>query len=66
VESPEVLKGFFTAMQALNEAGLVLAYHDRSDGGLITALVEMALAGHCGFTPYTPNSRGGTGSGRRR
>ncbi len=49
VESPELLKGFFTAMQALIEAGLVRAYHDRSDGGLLTALVEMAFAGHCGF-----------------
>ncbi|HYO55511.1 phosphoribosylformylglycinamidine synthase [Archangium sp.] len=49
VESPETLKGFFAAMQALNEAGLVLAYHDRSDGGLLTTLVEMAFAGHCGF-----------------
>ncbi|ATB26685.1 phosphoribosylformylglycinamidine synthase [Melittangium boletus] len=48
VERPEVLRGFFAAMQALNEAGLVLAYHDRSDGGLITSLVEMAFAGHCG------------------
>jgi phosphoribosylformylglycinamidine synthase len=49
VENPEALKGFFAAMQELNEAGLVLAYHDRSDGGLVTTLVEMAFAGHCGF-----------------
>ncbi|WP_257456323.1 phosphoribosylformylglycinamidine synthase [Archangium lipolyticum] len=49
VESPELLKGFFSAMQVLNEEGLLLAYHDRSDGGLLTTLVEMAFAGHCGF-----------------
>ncbi|MET0404233.1 MAG: phosphoribosylformylglycinamidine synthase [Cystobacter sp.] len=49
VERPEVLKEFFGAMQALNELSLVLAYHDRSDGGLLTTLVEMAFAGHCGF-----------------
>jgi phosphoribosylformylglycinamidine synthase len=49
VERPERLQGFFDAMQALNEAGLVLAYHDRSDGGLVTTLVEMAFAGHCGL-----------------
>jgi phosphoribosylformylglycinamidine synthase len=32
----------------LNETGALLAYHDRSDGGLITTLIEMAFAGHCG------------------
>ncbi|MCI0571670.1 MAG: phosphoribosylformylglycinamidine synthase [Myxococcaceae bacterium] len=48
VESPEALGGFFAAVQALNEAGLVLAYHDRSDGGLFATLAEMAFAGHCG------------------
>ncbi|WP_434380560.1 phosphoribosylformylglycinamidine synthase [Melittangium boletus] len=49
VESAEGLRGFFATMQALNEAGLVLAYHDRSDGGLVTTLVEMAFAGHRGL-----------------
>src|SRR5690606_31877939 len=42
-------KSFFAAMQELNERGLLLAYHDRSDGGLFTALCEMAFAGRCGF-----------------
>jgi phosphoribosylformylglycinamidine synthase len=49
VDNPALLKGFFAALQALNEEGLVLAYHDRSDGGLFTTLVEMAFAGHCGI-----------------
>ncbi|ATB40854.1 phosphoribosylformylglycinamidine synthase [Cystobacter fuscus] len=49
VDDPESLKGFFAAVQALNDTGTLLAYHDRSDGGLITTLVEMAFAGHCGF-----------------
>jgi phosphoribosylformylglycinamidine synthase len=43
------LKAFFEAIQVLNLRGLVLAYHDRSDGGAIVALLEMAFAGHCGL-----------------
>jgi phosphoribosylformylglycinamidine synthase len=39
---------FFDTVQALNADGKLLAYHDRSDGGLLVALVEMAFAGHCG------------------
>ncbi len=42
------LKAFFDTVQALNSAGKLLAYHDRSDGGLFAALAEMAFAGHCG------------------
>ncbi|MDU5725394.1 MAG: phosphoribosylformylglycinamidine synthase, partial [Haemophilus parainfluenzae] len=43
------LKNFFDAMQALVAERKLLAYHDRSDGGLITTLVEMAFAGNCGM-----------------
>ncbi|MDP1539215.1 MAG: AIR synthase-related protein, partial [Moraxellaceae bacterium] len=43
------LKHFFNTIQQLNKAGRILAYHDRSDGGLFTSLVEMAFAGHCGL-----------------
>jgi len=42
------LKGFYDAMQALVADGKLLAYHDRSDGGLLVTLAEMAFAGHCG------------------
>ncbi|MBF1223564.1 MAG: phosphoribosylformylglycinamidine synthase, partial [Haemophilus influenzae] len=42
------LKNFFNAMQALVAERKLLAYHDRSDGGLITTLAEMAFAGNCG------------------
>ncbi|MBI1284936.1 MAG: phosphoribosylformylglycinamidine synthase [Thiobacillus sp.] len=42
------LTAFFDTVQALNAAGKLLAYHDRSDGGLFAALCEMAFAGHCG------------------
>ncbi len=43
------LKNFFAAIQRLNADGKLLAYHDRSDGGLFLTLVEMAFAGHCGL-----------------
>ncbi|MDG2952505.1 phosphoribosylformylglycinamidine synthase [Exercitatus varius] len=50
VENPATLKGFFDAMQTLVQQEKLLAYHDRSDGGLITTLAEMAFAGHCGVS----------------
>ena len=43
---PELLKQFFNAIQTLNDK--ILAYHDRSDGGLFTTVTEMAFAGHVG------------------
>jgi len=49
VDNAEALKGFFKAIQQLNSEGKILAYHDRSDGGLFTTLTEMAFAGHCGI-----------------
>jgi len=42
------LAGFFNAMQKLVADQALLAYHDRSDGGLLVTLAEMAFAGHCG------------------
>jgi phosphoribosylformylglycinamidine synthase len=45
----EVMKAFFAAMQQLNREGKLLAYHDRSDGGLFVTLVEMAFAGRMGL-----------------
>ncbi|MGL1955809.1 MAG: phosphoribosylformylglycinamidine synthase [Colwellia sp.] len=48
VDSPEILKGFFNAMQALVRDEKLVAYHDISDGGLFTSIVEMAFAGHTG------------------
>jgi phosphoribosylformylglycinamidine synthase len=50
VDAPEDLKAFFTAIQQLNKDGRILAYHDRSDGGLYTTLVEMAFAGRAGLS----------------
>ncbi|MFT5758531.1 MAG: phosphoribosylformylglycinamidine synthase [Alteromonadaceae bacterium] len=48
VDCPETLKGFFNAMQTLVRDEKLIAYHDRSDGGLFTSVVEMAFAGHTG------------------
>jgi phosphoribosylformylglycinamidine synthase len=44
-----VMKAFFAAVQQLNREGKLLAYHDRSDGGLFVTLVEMAFAGRMGL-----------------
>ncbi len=49
LDDASVFKAFFAAIQELNEAGLIAAYHDRSDGGLIVTLLEMAFAGGCGL-----------------
>ena len=48
VDSADALKGFFNAMQACLEDELLLAYHDRSDGGLFSTITEMCFAGRCG------------------
>ncbi|WP_111643083.1 phosphoribosylformylglycinamidine synthase [Marinimicrobium alkaliphilum] len=49
LDSAEQLKNFFGAVQESLAQGQLLAYHDRSDGGLFTTLAEMAFAGHCGL-----------------
>jgi phosphoribosylformylglycinamidine synthase len=50
LDDPALLKGLFAAIQQLAARGLVIAYHDRSDGGLFATVCEMAFAGHCGVT----------------
>ena len=49
LDDAEDLKAFFAVMQGLNADSKLLAYHDRSDGGLFATLTEMAFAGHCGM-----------------
>jgi len=49
LDDPDLLKRFFAAIQAANDKGLLLAYHDRSDGGAIVTLIEMAFASRCGL-----------------
>jgi phosphoribosylformylglycinamidine synthase len=50
LDDPEMLVRAFGAIQELNREGLLLAYHDRSDGGLLAAACEMAFAGRTGVT----------------
>lgn len=50
VDSAPILKGFFLAIQQLVNEKRLLAYHDRSDGGLFTSIVEMAFAGKTGVS----------------
>ncbi len=50
LEQADTLSAFFHALQSLNEAGLIHAYHDRSDGGLFVTLAEMAFAGRTGIS----------------
>lgn len=51
-EAPDVdpgdLRRLFDAIQHLHAEDLILAYHDRSDGGLFSTVAEMAFAGRCG------------------
>ncbi|KAJ0405903.1 hypothetical protein ATCC90586_003364 [Pythium insidiosum] len=54
VEDAALLKNAFTATQAAIKKNLLLAGHDRSDGGLIVTLLEMAFAGNCGIEVDIP------------
>jgi phosphoribosylformylglycinamidine synthase len=56
VENPYHLKGFWNAIQQLGAEKKLLAYHDRSDGGLLATIVEMAFAGHTGIDLEVPAS----------
>jgi phosphoribosylformylglycinamidine synthase len=49
VDDAQQLKAFFNVFQRLNNQGKILAWHDRSDGGLFACFCEMAFAGHCGL-----------------
>ena len=49
VDSAALLKSFFELIQILNSDGMLLAYHDRSDGGVFVTLCEMAFASHIGL-----------------
>ena len=49
VDDSNRLAAFFRAMQDLQRDGRILAYHDRSDGGLVVCALEMAFAGRCGL-----------------
>jgi phosphoribosylformylglycinamidine synthase len=49
LDEPSRMAAFFAAVAELRESGLLLAYHDRSDGGLFVTLCEMAFAARTGL-----------------
>jgi len=58
LDEPQRLTAFAAALAELRDAGLLRAYHDRADGGLLVTLLEMAFAGHCGLDIALPAARG--------
>lgn len=52
VRDTEIITDYFDAVSQLHEEGIVQAYHDRSDGGLLTTVAEMIFAGRCGAEIY--------------
>ena len=65
LDEPERLKALYAALAELRGAGLVLAYHDRSDGGLFATIAEMAFAGRTGVSlDLTPLAGGAADAGR--
>jgi phosphoribosylformylglycinamidine synthase len=58
LDEPQRLTRFAAALAELRAAGMLRAYHDRSDGGLFVTLLEMAFAGHCGLDIALPEGRG--------
>ncbi|PIE00272.1 MAG: phosphoribosylformylglycinamidine synthase, partial [Thiothrix nivea] len=52
VNDAKALRNFFDTVQDLRADGLIKAYHDRSDGGLLATVAEMAFAGHCGVNVH--------------
>ncbi|HUG12360.1 MAG TPA: phosphoribosylformylglycinamidine synthase, partial [Opitutaceae bacterium] len=70
VDDPKDLVEFWNAIQELGHDGKILAYHDRSDGGLFATVVEMAFAGNTGVdldvsavwgSGFTPDSSAAVG-----
>jgi phosphoribosylformylglycinamidine synthase len=55
VENPKLLRNAFLVVQQMIDEGLILALHDRSDGGLITTIAEMCMASRCGFHLNIPH-----------
>ncbi|MDX8387622.1 MAG: phosphoribosylformylglycinamidine synthase, partial [Ghiorsea sp.] len=49
LDDAKLFAHFFSVIQSLNQDGKILAYHDRSDGGLLTTVAEMAFAGRTGI-----------------
>ena len=59
LDDARLLTNLAAALAELRAQGLVVAYHDRSDGGVFATLVEMAFAGHCGLDVKLPAGANG-------
>ncbi len=59
LDEADDLKSLFALITAARQQQLLLAYHDRSDGGLLASLVEMCFAGHCGARIELPETKNG-------
>ncbi len=49
LDNPDLLKAFFKSIQTLKSQNKILAYHDRSDGGLLATVSEMLFASRLGI-----------------
>jgi phosphoribosylformylglycinamidine synthase len=58
LDAPQPLVQLAAALREMRALGMLRAYHDRSDGGLLLTLLEMAFAGHCGLDIALPAARG--------
>ena len=58
MNNPQLLRRCAAAINALRARELLLAYHDRADGGLAVTLAEMAFASHCGLEISLDAARG--------
>ena len=56
VDNIESLVELFNVVKMLRSQNLILAYHDRSDGGLFTTIAEMAFGGRTGVSLEIPDS----------
>jgi phosphoribosylformylglycinamidine synthase len=56
LDSGKIFNNFFSVINQLNKDDLITSYHDRSDGGAIVTLLEMAFASHCGLSINTKGS----------
>jgi phosphoribosylformylglycinamidine synthase len=54
LDDPAQLRGLAAALTELRAADLLLAYHDRADGGVAISLIEMAFAARCGLDVALP------------
>jgi phosphoribosylformylglycinamidine synthase len=57
LDDAKQLKGLFAAVQELNDRDMLLAYHDRSDGGLLATVAEMIFASRRGVSLTLSGSR---------